>query len=71
VTVPQKCFQPMRAGLEAPVVEEVRPHGGWIPYALGAGVIAAGVCAITCDGDDGGGRVKPPERSPDGGNNDN
>ena len=52
VTVPQKCYQPMRAGLEPVVVEEVRPRGAWIPYALGAGVIAAGVCAITCDGDD-------------------
>jgi hypothetical protein len=66
VTVPEKCYQPMRAGLEEVPVEAARPFP-WVPVILGAAVIGAGVCAIACDDDDDRGR--PNGRSPDGGNN--
>jgi hypothetical protein len=67
VTVPEKCYQPMTAGLEAPV-EEVRPRGAWIPYVGAAAIIGVGACAVAgCfDDDDPGGRP-PSGRSPDGG----
>jgi hypothetical protein len=66
VTVPEKCHQPMRAGLETPV-EEVRPYG-WVPYVAGAAVIAVGVCAVACDDDDDNPGGRPRPRSPDGNN---
>jgi hypothetical protein len=75
VKVPEKCYQPMTAGLEAPV-EEVRPHGAWIPYVGAAAVIGVGVCAVSgCFDDDGGRRRRADDRddrngrTPDGGDN--
>jgi len=67
VTVPEKCYQPMRAGLEAPV-EETRPFP-WVPVLGAAAVIGVGACAVSgCfeDNDHGG---RPKGRSPDGNNN--
>jgi hypothetical protein len=68
VKVPEKCYQPMTAGLEAPV-EEVRP--AWIPYVGAAVVIGVGACAVAgCFDDDGGRRRRdgqPNGRTPDGG----
>ena len=52
VTVPRKCYQPMRAGLEAPV-EEVRPHGRMGTLRLGRGGVGVGICAASgCFDDD-------------------
>jgi hypothetical protein len=66
VTVPEKCYQPMRAGLEAPV-EEARPFP-WLPVLGAAAVIGVGACAVSgCFDDDDPGRRQPPGRSPDGG----
>jgi hypothetical protein len=66
VTVPDKCYQPMRAGLEAPV-EQARPFP-WVPVLGAAAVIGVGACAVSgCFDDDDNGRRQPPGRSPDGG----
>jgi hypothetical protein len=76
VTVPEKCYQPMTAGLEAaPVV--AAPYAGipWVPI-LGAGaVIGVGACAVSgCFDDDDHVRRrenngKPNGRTHDGGDN--
>jgi hypothetical protein len=61
VTVPEKCYQPMRAGLEAPV-EEARPFP-WVPVLGAAVVIGVGACAVSgCFEHEG----RPRPRSPDG-----
>jgi hypothetical protein len=78
VTVPEKCYKPMTAGLEAaPVV--AAPYAGipWVPILGAAAVIGVGACAVSgCfdDDDPGGHRVngKPPKpngRTHDGGDN--
>jgi hypothetical protein len=68
LTVPKQCYQPMRAGLETPPVEEARIP--WIPIVGAAAVIGVGACAVAgCFDDDDPGRRRPPGRSPDGGNN--
>jgi hypothetical protein len=73
VTVPEKCYQPMTAGLEQ-VPVEARPWGAWIPYVGAAAVIGVGACAVAgCFDDDDGGRRRvngqPNGRTPDGGDN--
>jgi len=65
VTVPEKCYQPMRAGLEAPV-EEARPFP-WVPVLGAAAVIGVGACAVSgCFENEEEGRRPPRPRSPDG-----
>ena len=45
LTVPQKCYQPMTAGLEAvPVAAAPFP---WLPVVGGAAVLAVGICAVS------------------------
>jgi hypothetical protein len=59
VTVPQKCYQPMRAGLESklePVVEERPPYLLYGAIAAGVGV---GICAAAGCFDDDDGRPGP------------
>jgi hypothetical protein len=66
VSVPEKCYQPMRAGLEAPV-EEARPFP-WVPVLGAAAVIGVGACAVSgCFEDHDHGR--PRGRTHDGGDN--
>ena len=66
VTVPEKCYEPMRAGLEAPVA--VAAPIPWVPLLGAAAVIGVGACAVSgCFDDDDPGR--PKGRSPDGNNN--
>jgi hypothetical protein len=40
-----KCYEPMRAGLEAPV-EEARPVP-WFPIVAGAAIVTVGLCAAS------------------------
>ena len=42
-----ECKEPMTAGLE-PGRRSVAAPIPWVPFVLGAGVIAVGVCAIAC-----------------------
>jgi hypothetical protein len=44
VTVPQKCYQPMTAGLEAVPVAHPFP---WVPVVGAAAVLAVGICAAS------------------------
>jgi hypothetical protein len=44
VTVPQKCYQPMTAGLEA--VPEAHPFP-WVPVVGAAAVLAVGICGAS------------------------
>ena len=44
LTVPQKCYQPMTAGLEA--VPAARPFP-WVPVVGAAGILAVGICAAS------------------------
>jgi hypothetical protein len=72
LTVPEKCYQPMRAGLEEVPVQAARP---WIiPAALATGVVVVGACAVAdCISDDDHHRRRQPkekERTDDGGDND-
>jgi hypothetical protein len=75
VTVPEKCYEPMRAGLEAPVAEAAHPYyGAWIPYVGAAAVVGVGACAVAgCfnDNDPGNGNGRPHGRTHDGGDNNN
>ena len=60
VTVPEKCYQPMRAGLEAPVAAATPIP--WLPIVGAAAVIGVGACAVSgCFEDDDNPR---PPRSP-------
>jgi hypothetical protein len=54
-----KCYRPMRAGLEQPVVEERAVP--WVPLAAGAAVVGVGICAVAgyFDDDDGRGPRSP------------
>jgi hypothetical protein len=69
VTVPERCYQPMRAGLEE--VEERRFP--WVPVIGAAVVVGVGACAVAdCFDDDDGRRRRngqPNGRTPDGGDN--
>ena len=73
LTVPGKCYQPMRAGLE-PVAAPVAAPIPWLPIVGAAAVIGVGVCAVSeCfDGDDP--HHRPPKEKPrtkDGDDDDN
>jgi hypothetical protein len=61
MAVPEKCYKPMRAGLEAPV-EEARPPY-WLYGGIAAG-IAVGICAASGCFDDDDRPPPPPPRSP-------
>jgi hypothetical protein len=75
VTVPEKCYQPMRAGLEAAPAEAAYVGIPWIPIVGAAAVIGVGACAVSgCFNDDDHGRRrnnngKPNGRTHDGGDN--
>ena len=62
VTVPEKCYEPMRAGLEAPV-EQPFP---WAPVLGAAAVIGVGACAVSGCFE---GEEHHHQRTPEGGNN--
>ena len=66
VTVPEKCYQPMRAGLEeAPVAAPIP----WVPLVAGAAIIAVGACAASgCFNEQEKEHITSHPRSPDGGN---
>jgi hypothetical protein len=68
VTVPEKCYQPMTAGLEAAPVAAAVP---WVPIVGAAAVIGVGVCAVSGCFRNEGRRGKPPSRTVDGGDNNN
>src|SRR6478752_9073583 len=66
VTVPEKCYQPMTAGLEAAPVAAAAPIP-WVPILGAAAVIGVGACAVSgCFDDEDHGRGKPKPRTHDG-----
>ena len=56
-----KCYRPMRAGLEVPVVAEPVVTGvPWVPIIGGAAVLGVGICAVSgCFDDDDNGPRSP------------
>jgi hypothetical protein len=71
VTVPEKCYQPMTAGLEAAPAAEAAGIP-WVPIVGAAAVIGVGACAVSgCfrDEDHNGRQKKPKGRTADGGDN--
>jgi hypothetical protein len=68
VTVPEKCYQPMTAGLEAAPVAAAAPIP-WVPIVGAAAVLGVGICAASGCFEENHHHGKPPGRSPDGGDN--
>ena len=65
MTVPEKCYQPMTAGLEAAPVAAARPQIPWVPIVGAAAVIGVGVCAVSGCFDDDDHDHRPPNEKPE------